>query len=461
MAEYFNLPMLGQTMEEGTITKWLKAEGDYIRRGDIIAEVMTDKANLEVDATFEGYLRKILVAEGETVPVNAPIAIISKTPDEDISSLLTTGARTEPQPAVVQAEAPEPVKVGSAAEPPTTVAAGERLFISPRARRLAQEKGVPLESLAGRGTGPQGRILERDVESVWQELMSAKPRVTPLAEKVAAEAGVDVAAVTGTGVGGRVTKEDVLRATTPSVTPTPPPPVAPTVPPTGVQAIKLAGLRKLVAENVVKGFFSAPPVTLVAEVDMTDCVSLREQLLPEVEKAYGTRLTYTDLIVKAVARALCEHPMMNATLQDDQILIHTNINVGVAVAVEDGLLVPVVKNADRKPLGEISRELRELADRARAGKSTPEDLSGGTFTITNLGAYDVEVFNPVLVPGQTGILGVGRIGEKPAIRDGQVVARHLMNLCLTFDHRVLDGAPAARFLQRVKQLLESPMLLLI
>ena len=461
MAEYFNLPMLGQTMEEGTITKWLKAEGDYIRRGDIIAEVMTDKANLEVDATFEGYLRKILVAEGETVPVNAPIAIISKTPDEDISFLLTTGAKSEPQPAVVQAEAPEPVKVGSAAEPPTTVAAGERLFISPRARRLAQEKGVPLESLAGRGSGPHGRILERDVESVWQELMSAKPRVTPLAEKVAAEAGVDVAAVTGTGVGGRVTKEDVLRATTPSVTPTPPPPVAPTVPPTGVQAIKLAGLRKLVAENVVKGFFSAPPVTLVAEVDMTDCVSLREQLLPEVEKAYGTRLTYTDLIVKAVARALCEHPMMNATLQDDQILIHTDINVGVAVAVEDGLLVPVVKNADRKPLGEISRELRELADRARAGKSTPEDLSGGTFTITNLGAYDVEMFNPVLVPGQTGILGVGRIGEKPAIRDGQVVARHLMNLCLTFDHRVLDGAPAARFLQRVKQLLESPMLLLI
>lgn len=224
MAEYFNLPMLGQTMEEGTITKWLKAEGDYIRRGDIIAEVMTDKANLEVDATFEGYLRKILVAEGETVPVNAPIAIISKTPDEDISSLLTTGARTEPQPALVQAEAPEHVKVGSAAEPPTTVAAGERLFISPRARRLAQEKGVPLTSLAGRGSGPQGRILERDVESVWQELMSAKPRVTPLAEKVAAEAGVDVAAVTGTGVGGRVTKEDVLRATTPSVTPTPPPP---------------------------------------------------------------------------------------------------------------------------------------------------------------------------------------------------------------------------------------------
>ncbi len=461
MAEYFNLPMLGQTMEEGTITKWLKTEGDYIRRGDIVAEVMTDKANLEVDATFEGYLRKILVAEGETVPVNAPIAIISKTPDEDISSLLTAGAKTEPQPAVAQAEAPEPVRVASAVEPPTTAAAEERLFISPRARRLAQEKGVPLASLAGRGTGPQGRVLERDVESVWQEMISAKPRVTPLAEKVAAEAGVDVAAVTGTGVGGRVTKEDVLRATAPSATPTPPPPVAPTVPSAGAQVIKLAGLRKLVAENVVKGFFSAPPVTLVAEVDMTDCVSLREQLLPEVEKAYGTRLTYTDLIVKAVARALREHPMMNATLQDDQILIHTDINVGVAVAVEDGLLVPVLKNADRKPLGEISRELRELADRARAGKSIPEDLSGGTFTVTNLGAYDVEMFNPVLVPGQTGILGVGRIAEKPAIREGQVVARHLMNLCLTFDHRVLDGAPAARFLQRVKQLLESPMLLLI
>ncbi len=461
MAEYFNLPMLGQTMEEGTITKWLKTEGDYIRRGDIIAEVMTDKANLEVDATFEGYLRKILAVEGETVPVNAPIAIISKTPDEDISSLLTASAKSEPQPEAAQSVAPEPARTAPSAETAATAGAGERLFISPRARRLAQEKGVPLTSLTGRGTGPQGRVLERDVESVWQEMISAKPRVTPLAEKVAAEAGVDVAAVAGTGVGGRVTKEDVLRATTPSVTPTPPPPVAPSVQPAGAQAIKLAGLRKLVAENVVKGFFSAPPVTLVAEVDMTDCVSLREQLLPEVEKAYGTRLTYTDLIVKAVARALREHPMMNATLQGDQILVHTDINVGVAVAVEDGLLVPVLKNADRKPLGEISRELRELADRARAGKSIPEDLSGGTFTVTNLGAYDVEMFNPVLVPGQTGILGVGRIAEKPAIREGQVVARHLMNLCLTFDHRVLDGAPAARFLQRVKQLLESPLLLLV
>lgn len=453
MAELFNLPMLGQTMEEGTITKWLKAEGDYIRRGDIIAEVMTDKANLEVDATFEGYLRKVLVAEGETVPVNAPIAIVSKTPDEDISSLLSTGAKAEPALAAAQVETREPVRTAPVAQSTATATTEERLFISPRARRLAQEKGVPLQALSGRGTGPQGRILERDVESVWQELMSAKPRVTPLAEKVAAEVGVDVTAVAGSGVGGRVTKEDVLRVTAPLVTPA--------ARPAEAQVVKLAGLRKLVAENVVKGFFSAPPVTLVAEVDMTESVRLREQLLPEVEKAYGTRLTYTDIIVKAVARALREFPMMNATLRDDQILLHPDVNVGVAVAVEDGLLVPVVKNADRKTLGEISGELRELAERARAGKSTPDDLSGGTFTITNLGAYDVDLFNPVLVPGQTGILGVGRIAEKPVIREGQVVARHLMNLCLTFDHRVLDGAPAARFLQRVKGLLESPMLLLI
>lgn len=452
MAEYFNLPMLGQTMEEGTITRWLKAEGDYIRRGDIIAEVMTDKANLEVDATVEGYLRKILVAEGETVPVNAPIAIISKSPEEDISSLLTPTQKAEPQLAAAPVEVREPVRAAPVVQPSTTTPE-ERLFISPRARRLAKERGVPLHALAGRGSGPQGRILERDVESVWQEMMSTKPRVTPLAEKVAAEAGVDLSAVAGTGVGGRVTKEDVIRATTA--------PATPETPPAGAQVVKLAGLRKLVAENVVKGFFSAPPVTLVAEVDMTECVRLREQLLPEVEKAYGTRLTYTDLIVKAVARALQDFPLLNATLQDDQIIIHPDINVGVAVAVEDGLLVPVLKGADRKTVGQISQELRELADRARAGKSTPDDLSGGTFTVTNLGAYDVELFNPVLVPGQTGILGVGRIAEKPAIREGQVVARHLMNLCLTFDHRVLDGAPAARFLQRVKQLLESPMLLLI
>lgn len=454
MAEFFNLPMLGQTMEEGTITKWLKAEGDYIRRGDIIAEVMTDKANLEVDATFEGYLRKILASEGETVPVNAPIAIVSKTPDEDISTLLAPTATTTSQPIEAKGEVkpPEPVRNAPIAE--TAVSTEERLFISPRGRRLAHEKGVPVHALSGRGSGPQGRILERDVEAVWQELVSTKPRVTPLAEKVAAEAGVDLTAVAGTGVGGRVTREDVARATAP---PTP----QPVTIPAEAKVVKLAGLRKLVAENVVKGFFSAPPVTLVTEVDMTDCVALREQLLPEVEKIYDTRLTYTDLIVKATARALREFPMMNSTLRENEIIFHPEVNIGVAVAVEEGLLVPIIKSADRKTLGEISRELRELAERARAGKNTPGDLSGGTFTITNLGAYEVEMFNPVLVPGQTGILGVGRIAEKPAIRDGQVVARHLMNLCLTFDHRVMDGAPAARFLQKVKQLLETPMLILV
>ncbi|MGQ9488588.1 MAG: dihydrolipoamide acetyltransferase family protein [Armatimonadota bacterium] len=454
MAEFFNLPMLGQTMEEGTITKWLKAEGEYIRRGDIIAEVMTDKANLEVDSTFEGYLRKILVAEGETVPVNAPIAIVSKTPDEDISTLLTPASATTSQLVEAKGEVkqPEPVRTAPFAE--SAAPTEERLFISPRARRLAQEKGVPVQALLGRGSGPQGRVLERDVETVWQEMVSTMPRVTPLAEKVAAEAGVDVTAITGTGIGGRVTREDVVRATMP-------PTAQPTAIPTEAQVVKLAGLRKLVAENVVKGFFSAPPVTLVTEVDMTDCVALREQLLPEVEKIYNTRLTYTDLIVKATARALREFPIMNSTLRENEIILHPDVNIGVAVAVEEGLVVPVIKSADRKTLGEISRELRELAERAHTGKSTPDDLSGGTFTITNLGAYEVELFNPVLVPGQTGILGVGRIAEKPAIRDGQVVARHLMNLCLTFDHRVVDGAPAARFLQKVKQLLESPLLILV
>ena len=456
MADYFNLPMLGQTMEEGTITRWLKVEGDYVRRGDIIAEVMTDKANLEVDATFDGYLRKILTPEGETVPVGAPVAIISKTPDEDISNLVKAGVASMPQPTSAQVSASGTVQPAQVAEPtaPSPAVSEERLFVSPRARRLAQEKGVPLHALTGRGTGPQGRVLERDVESVWHELMSSKPRVTPLAEKVAAEAGVDVTALAGTGVGGRVTREDVVRASAA-------PPAQPAATPAEAQVVRLTGLRKLVAENVVKGFFSAPPVTLVAEVDMTACVALRGQLLSEVEHLYGTRLTYSDLIVKAAARALRDFPMMNSSLRENEIALHPDVHIGVAVAVEDGLLVPVIKHADRKPLGEVSRELRELAERARAGKSTPDDLSGGTFTVTNLGAYDVEMFNPVLVPGQTGILGVGRIAEKPAIRDGQVVARQLMNLCLTFDHRVVDGAPAARFLQRVKALLETPVVLLI
>ncbi len=222
-----------------------------------------------------------------------------------------------------------------------------------------------------------------------------------------------------------------------------------------------AGMRKRIADNVSKSRSTAPHVTVTIEVDMTACVELRSQVIPEVEKAYGTRVSYTDVLVKAAARALDEHPAMNSALVSGEIRTYHHNNIGVAVALEEGLIVPVVQNATSKSLGAVSAELKQLVERARSGKFTPDDIAGGTFTITNLGSYGIDQFDPIIVPPQAGILGVCRIAEKAVVVNKQVVVRSMMNLCLSFDHRIIDGAPAAAFLQRIKQLLENPVAILI
>lgn len=447
MATKMILPMLGQTMEEGTITKWLKQEGDSVEKGEPILEVMTDKVNMEVESPASGVLRKILAAEEETIPVMATIAIIG-TADEPIDDLLEESAQ-EPPPSIVQeiTAMETPASPALAAEPP--ISTPSRVFISPRARRLAHEQGIPIESLVGRGTGPSGRINENDVKAYMAEVGApSKGKATPLAAKIAAEQGIDLGGVVGTGPGGKVRREDLLK-------------VSPGFPTIEAKTIPFTGIRKMVADNVAKSAQTAPHVTLTSEVDMTEAVKLRTQILDEFERKYGTRLTFTDLIIKAAARAILEHPLANASLQGSEIHIFGDVNVGVAVSVEGGLIVPVIRNADRKALPQISSELKQLVEKGRTGKLSGDDITGGTFSITNLGAYGVDVFNPIITPGQSAILGVCRIAEKPVIQNGEVVGRSMMNLCLSFDHRVLDGAPAAQFLQKIKELLESPYQLLI
>jgi len=456
MADYYRMPTLGQSMEEGTIVRWFKQEGDAVREGDVLFEVMSDKANFEVESTMSGVLRRILVGADETVPVNTPIAILG-TADEPIDSLVVG-------PPAAPAAAPEPA-APPALGPPR--APGERLAISPRARRLADERGIPLEALAGIGTGPGGRIQEKDVRA-WLERQPApepRPRATPLAARIAQDLGVDLGDLALGLPGSRVRAADVLRLASP---PAPEPvgqsarqevPPGPVGEPAVQRVIPFRGLRRLVGDNVARSRQTAPHVTLVVEVDMSAAADALAALRPEVERSHGVKLTYTDLLVKAAARALQDHPLCNAALVGEEIRVYADRNVGVAVAAEQGLLVPVVKTADRKGLGEISAEIKGLVERCRAGRQTQEDLSGGTFTVTNLGAYGIDTFDPILVPPQACILGVGRIAHKPAVADGQIVARPLMSLCLSFDHRVLDGAPAAQFLQRLKQVLEAPLLL--
>lgn len=453
MATKVILPMLGQTMEEGTITKWLKQEGDNVEKGEPLLEVMTDKVNMEVESPASGVLRKIIAQVDQTVPVMDVIAIIG-TADEPIEDILAELKGEAPSPVSPSVSVPtEPPTPSPVSQPVVQPSSPSRIFASPRARRLAHEHGVDISLLAGRGTGPDGRIVERDVRAYVAEMAEvSKVKATPLAAKIASDKGIDLREIVGSGPGGQITKEDVLRAVTP---------VSPTFPQLEARVMPFTGLRKMVGDNVAKSAQTAPHVTLTAEVDVTELAKVRKQILEEFERKYGTRLTFTDLITKAVARAILDHPLINSSLQGNEIRIFPDVNIGVAVAVEGGLIVPVIHNADRKSLAEISTRLKELVEKGRSGNLSSAEISGGTFTITNLGSYGVDIFNPIITPGQSAILGVCRIAEKPVVVDGQVAIRSMMNLCLSFDHRVLDGAPAAEFLQTLKRLLESPYQLLI
>ena len=449
MATKMVMPLLGQTMEEGTIIKWFKNEGDTLTAGEPLLEVMTDKVNMEVEAPEDGVLLKILAQVDDIVPVQDPIAIIGAA-GESIDDLLSEKPAEKPIAADTEVAAPNapavspgPAVKQAAPAPVAPQAPIGKVISSPSARREAKQRGIDINLLAGRGTGPNGRITEADVLS-----FAASVKATPLAGKVAADMGVSIGEVAGTGIGGRITRADVERATAAA--------------PAGIGAtIPFSGMRKMVAQNVSASAHSAVHVTLVTEVDMSACVALREQLLDEVEKSYGVRISYTDIIIKAAARAIYDVPIVNASLQEDKIVIADSMNIGVATAIEGGLLVPVVKNVQSKSVIDISREVKALAEKARTGKSTSDDLSGGTFTITNLGVYGVDTFTPVITPGQSAILAVCRIVDKPVAVKGEVVIKPMMNLCLSFDHRIMDGAPAAQYLARLRDILQSPALILL
>ena len=458
------LPKLGQTMEEGTIIEWVKKEGDPVERGDLLFIFESDKATLEVEATARGFLRKILMPVGETVPVLTVVALITRTADEDVSYQVES---SKVQRAALEPAALQPLTL----EPGTLHPATGRIFASPRARKLAREKEVNLALVTG--TGPKGRIVEQDVLAY----LTLRPKATPMALKAADAFDVDIATVSGTGVSGRVMKADVAAA---AVSPAPAglqirreQGSQPSAPPMGVpcpepveglavESVPLTGLRRIIAERMAASAQATARVTLVTEADATAFVEAREQLKADVADEWGFAPGYNDLLGIIVARALREFPYMNARLSADGQAIERLpvVNLGIAVDTERGLLVPVIRDGDRKGLRAFGAEFRALVERARAGKSLPDDLTGGTFTITNLGMHEVDAFTPIINLPEAAILGVGRIQPKPVVRDGEIVVRQMWTLSLVFDHRLVDGAPAARFLQRIKQLIESPYLLL-
>jgi len=444
MAVKVMMPKGSDTMTEGKVLKWLKKEGDAISTGDTVVEIETDKVDMEVEAMGSGVLRKILVDVGKVVPVGELLAVIGKA-DEDISGLVKPngaaggGARSQesgasthaPTVAAGASSAPSTQHLAPSAQPPapsTALAVGGRVLASPLAKRMAKEMGLEIAEIAG--TGPNGRIIRQDVER-W-----------------AAHAPTPRAAATGAAA-----------VPTPSRAPAPILLRRPAPAPTGPEFSDepLSSMRKVIATRLVQSKAPVPHFYLTIEVDMQRAKDLRESanlLDPEL------KLSYNDIILKACAAALRQNPEVNASFQGESIRYHHRIHLGMAVATDGGgLITPVLRNADTKSLEEISRESKELAARARTRKLLPEEYAGSTFSISNLGMMGIDEFSAVINPPEGAILAVGAVAEKPVVVDGRVEAGLRCRLTLSCDHRVVDGATGAKFLQCLKQILENPVYL--
>lgn len=436
------LPKLGLTTTHGTITEWLKAPGDAVRAEEPLCTYETEKVTLELPSPHDGILTEILVPAGETVPVGTPLCVVEP--------------RVERQTSYVK----------------------RQMVATPKARALARQLGVELGQV--RGTGPEGRVQATDVTAFLRSAAVSAPlpsqaqrepaveakgeiKATPLARRIAAAEGIDLRTVTPTGPDGTITREDVEAVLARRTAVSGPPSAA--VSTLEETVVPLTALRRVIGERMSRSAFTAPHVTLFTEAEATNLVSARQQLNEELAaREPGTskiKISYNTIFAALVARALKEHPHLNARLDSDGIHLIAAINIALAVDTDRGLVTPVLRGVDRLSLTAIQRGYDELIERALAGRSLPEDFEGGTFTITNLGALDVDGFTPIINPPQAAILGIGRIVEKPVAREGTVVVRPMVTLSLSFDHRIVDGAPAGRFLQRIKQLVERPMALVL
>jgi len=448
MATEIIMPKLGLTMTEGSVVRWLKQDGNAVKKGEPIFEVQTDKVVLEVEAPDDGVLR-ILTAEGVTVPVLTIIGWVVAQ-----GEAVPVGVASVPAAAEAAIQAAPVATTAPVVESMASVSGG-RVPASPAAKRIARENGIDL--VAVQGTGPGGRIVAKDVEAAAEAL---RVKASPVARRMARDAGLDLSGVTGTGPAGRITKEDVERALAAPPAPTSAPAPVTVIPP-DAEKIPVAGIRKVIFERMAYSSNTVARVTEFVEVDATSLVEVRTRLKDTLQKAEGLPVGYNDLLIMIVAKALKEHRLVNSTVAGDEIRLLPQINIGLAVDTDRGLIVPVVRDADTKNLAEIVRDVRALVGRAAEGRSLPDDMTGGTFTITNLGMYEIDGFTPIVNLPESAILGVGRIQAKPVVRDGDIVVRQMMLLSLSFDHRSIDGAPAARFLQRVKHLIEDPCLMLL
>ena len=422
------MPKLSDTMTEGTVVRWLKKEGEEVEIGDIIAEIETDKATMEMEAFDEGILSKISVPEGGKAPVGSAIAILLE--DGESEEATTPSAESAPAalpntpPAAAKALESAAATVNKSQTPTPTPTDGERIKASPLAKKIAESEGVDLTAVSG--TGPGGRIVKADV-------VAAPPASSPAPAPAA--------------------------PTAPAVAPVPAA-ISP-VAEGADQIVELSSMRKIIAERLLTSKISIPHFYLHLEVDAAPLMALRKQINAQSEASHGNKYSVNDFVVKALINASVTVPEANASFNGDHIVQFAHVGISVAIAVDDGLVTPVVKNAEQKSLLAISKEIKEMAIRARDKKLAPNEFDGGTVTISNLGAWGVESFDAIVNPPQAVILSVGGIIEKPVVKDGEIVPGLRMNLGVSCDHRVVDGAVGAKFLGEIKRLLENPALMLV
>jgi pyruvate dehydrogenase E2 component (dihydrolipoamide acetyltransferase) len=415
MATKVVMEALSPTMEEGRLVKWLKQEGDAVQDGDVLAEVETDKAVMELPARHEGVLRKVMVPAGTTVAVGKLVAVIAAA-GEDISAILAdggavAGARAAPPPPPPQAALKAPVPSGVPAP-------------------IATAHSAPL---TGGGAAGGGRV-----------------KASPLARRIARERGVDLSIVRGSGPGGRIIKRDLEHAATAPAAALP----AMAIPAGGYQDVPLTQIRKTIARRLSESLGPVPHFFLTVEIDMERAWEAREALNALGEEP---RITLNDIVVKVIAQALVQHPECNAWWQGDSIRYFRDVHIGMAVAVDDGLITPVIRSANFKGLRQIAVETRDLSERARQRKLKPDEYTGSTFSVSNLGMLGIDEFTAVINPPEAGILAVGAVTQVPVVEEGAVAVRRRMRVTMSCDHRVIDGATGARFLQTVKRMLENPL----
>jgi pyruvate dehydrogenase E2 component (dihydrolipoamide acetyltransferase) len=457
------MPKLSDAMETGKVIKWLKKEGETVKGGDILVEVETDKANVEVEAFGSGVLRKIVIPEGEQVPVGDLIAVIAD-PAEDISSVAAAPAR--PAPAAPAAPAPTAPAPAAPAARPAPVAASAASPSAGSLPAMESYQSVPATTTV---------VPMAPAAAAAAPAAGGRVKASPLARKIAGQTGVDLRLIQGTGPGGRIIRADVEAARTaprpaaaapaaaaatgrPQAVPARPAFVVPPRPEAEYEDVPMSAMRAAIAKRMPMSKAPVPHFYVTSEVDMDAAWALREQLNGLDGQP---KVSVTDMVIKAAALALLKNPGVNAQLNGQAIRVHHRAHIGIAVALEQGLITPVLRDCDVKPLGRIAVESRDLAERARGGKLRAPEMSGATFSISNLGMFDVEEFSAIINPPEGAILAVGSVLQKPVVDDGEIRVGRRMKMTISCDHRVMDGAMGARYLQDLKRLLEEPLRLLV